>query len=211
MKIWWRGHASFLIETEGKKIVTDPFNAELGYPMASIKADIVTVSHEHWDHNAVESIQGQPHVIRGAGTTEAAGICFKGIESYHDRSAGRERGINTIFKMSAEGMQLVHLGDLGQSLSAQQLQEIGEVDILFVPVGGRYTLDAGEAAGVINMLQPKITIPMHFATPHLSFALAPVEEFTSRYDRVIKMPCLEVQACDLGMETRIIVLDYLCS
>jgi L-ascorbate metabolism protein UlaG (beta-lactamase superfamily) len=209
VKIRWRGHASFLIEAEGKKIVTDPFNAELGYPLALLEADLVTVSHEHWDHNAVETIGGQPQVIRGPGASTVGGIDFKGIATFHDRSRGRERGPNTVFKIFAEDLNLVHLGDLGHILSTEQVREIGTVDILLLPVGGRYTLDAAEAVQVVNLLQPKIVIPMHFATPHLSFALAPLEEFTSHYDQIIKKPYLEVHPDELGQGLRIIVLEYL--
>jgi len=208
MKIRWRGHSSFIIETEDKIVVTDPFNADYGYPMTPVTADIVTVSHDHRDHNAVATIDGQPRIILGTGTVEMEGISITGIASYHDGNAGRERGLNTIFKISAEGLGLVHLGDLGQMLSAQQVREIGSVDVLLVPVGGRYTIDAGEAVGIVQTLQPKIVIPMHFATPHLSFALAPVEEFISHYDTVIKKPYLEVNSYNLGLDQRIIILDY---
>lgn len=208
MRIRWRGHASFIIETGNKTIVTDPFNAEYGYPVTPVTADIVTVSHDHRDHNAVATIDGQPRIILGTGTAELAGISIIGIASFHDHGAGQERGLNTIFKIYAEGLNLVHLGDLGQSLSTQQVREIGNVDILLVPVGGRYTIDAAEAFEIVSTLAPKIVIPMHYATPHLSFALAPVEEFIAHYDTVIKKPYVEVNSDNLGMDTRIIILDY---
>jgi len=210
MRIRWRGHASFIIETENKTIVTDPFSADYGYPVTAVTADIVTISHDqHRDHNAVGTVLGQPQVILGIGKFELEGISITGIASYHDHSAGRERGANTIFKISAEGLGLVHLGDLGQKLSDQQVREIGNVDILMVPVGGRYTIDAEEAVGIVSALQPKLVIPMHYATPHLSFTLAPVEEFISHYDMVIKKPYLEVNSGNLGLNTRIMILDYL--
>jgi len=209
VKIRWRGHASFLIEAEGKQIVTDPFNAELGYLLTPLEADLVTVSHEHWDHNAVETIGGHPQVIRGTGTVTAGGIDFKGIATFHDRHQGRERGPNTVFKISAEGLNLVHLGDLGHMLSTEQVQAIGAVDVLLLPVGGRYTIDAAEAVQVVKLLQPQIVIPMHFATAHLSFTLAPLEEFTTHYDKIIKKPYLEVHLPELGQGLKIIVLDYL--
>ena len=210
MKIKWRGHASFLIEAGSKKIITDPFHEEYGYPMKHVVADIVTVSHEHRDHNAVETVAGQPRIIRGFGTVVTNdGIIIKGIASFHDMHQGRERGQNTIFKISTEGINLVHLGDLGQPLSAGQVQEIGKVDILLLPIGGRYTIDAAEASQIVSLLQPRVVIPMHFGTPHLSFKLAPLEEFTARYDKIIKKPSLEFQASDLGQEMKIIVLDYL--
>ncbi len=209
MKIKWRGHASFLIEVGSKKIITDPFNESYGYPMNPVTANFVTVSHEHRDHNAVETVGGQPQIIRGCGTMTYDGIIIKGIGSFHDKHQGQERGQNTIFKISTEDINLVHLGDLGQLLSAGQVQEIGEVDILLLPIGGRYTIDAGEASQIVSLLQPRVVIPMHFGTPHLSLKLAPLEEFTARYDRIIKKPSLEIQASDLGTEMKIIVLDYL--
>ncbi len=210
MKISWRGHASFIIEADNQTIITDPFNAYVGYPMTPVTADIVTVSHDqHRDHNAVETVQGQPRIIMGTGTVELDGISIKGIASFHDQNQGRERGLNTIFKISAEGINLVHMGDLGQILNTQQMQEIGAVDILLLPVGGKYTINAEEAYQTVNMLQPKIVIPMHFATAHLSFVLAPVEEFTTRYDQIIKKPSLEVHSTDLGTDMKIIMLDYL--
>lgn len=209
MKIWWRGHASFIIEADGKRIVTDPFNAKLGYPLAPPKADIVTVSHEHWDHNAVEAVRGRPRIIRGAGTTVIDGITLEGIASHHDRKSGRERGTNTIFKLVTEGLRLVHLGDLGHPLTASQVEQIGPVDILMVPVGGIYTIDADDAVALVYELQPKVVIPMHFSTPHLTFSLEPLEKFTSAYDQIVKKPCLEIGLDDLGKQTRVIVLDYL--
>ncbi|MEQ8200595.1 MAG: MBL fold metallo-hydrolase [Syntrophomonadaceae bacterium] len=211
MKIWWRGHSSFIIQAEGKKIVTDPFEAKVGYPLKPLKADIVTVSHDHWDHNAVDTIQGRPHIVRNIGNTDIGGIKLQGIASFHDHKGGRERGPNIIFKITAEGLALVHLGDLGHPLDRAQVEQIGQVDILLVPVGGTYTIDAGEAAALVVALRPKIVIPMHFSTPHVSFTLAPLERFTSYYDQVIKKPYLETGAEDIGSQTRVIVLDYLSS
>lgn len=209
MKIWWRGHSSFCIEAAGHKIITDPYDFKLGYPIVPTKADIVTVSHDHWDHNAIETILGNPQIIMDPGISETAGIRLQGMASFHDGQEGRERGPNIIFKITADGLVLVHLGDLGHMLTDQQILEIGLVDVLLVPVGGIYTIDAHQAVSIVNKLQPKVVIPMHFNTPHLSFHLAPVEEFTFYYDQVIKKPNLEVSADQLTLPTRIIVLDYL--
>ncbi len=211
MRIKWRGHASFLIELAGKELVTDPFDEELGYPLSPLTADIVTISHDHWDHNAPETIQGNPLIVKGSGVTEIDGITLRGVDSWHDAKEGRKRGPNTIFKISAEGIDLVHLGDLGHLLSAGQEEDIGAVDILLIPVGGEFTIDADQAVEVAARLQPKIVIPMHYATPHLSFELAPLEKFTAHYDQVVKKPCLEVNPGDWGTATKIVVLDYLCS
>lgn len=209
MKITWLGHSSFMIEAGGKKIVTDPFGAKYGYPLLPVEADLVTVSHEHGDHNAVENIGGQPRIIRGTGEVKLGGIEFKGIATYHDRSRGHERGLNTVYKISAEGINLVHLGDLGHVLTPEQVKEIGQVNILMIPVGGKFTIDAGEAFTVVEQLKPDIVIPMHYSTPHLTLELAPVENFTSRFDQVVKKPYLELDANDLNKATKVIILDYL--
>lgn len=209
MKIRWRGHASFFIETGGVSIITDPFNKELGYPLSSEKADIITISHEHWDHNASETVEGDPQIIRGSGEFKVKDLLIKGIKSYHDKNEGKDRGSNTIYKICSEGISLLHLGDLGHILSPDQLKEIGYVDLLLLPVGGTFTIDAAEAEQIVESLKPKVVIPMHFNTPHLSFELAPVEDFTSRYEKVIKKAFVEIYKEDLTGEMKIIILDYL--
>lgn len=210
MLIKWLGHASFKISSQGIDIITDPINENSGYPMFPRSADIITISHQHWDHNAVECITGPAKVIEGPGQHQIEGVLINGINAYHDDQQGRERGSNTIFKICAEGINLVHLGDLGHVLSLEQVEEIGRTDILLLPVGGRYTVGAEQACEIVELLQPQFVIPMHFQTRHLSFSLAPVEKFISRYERVLKLPCLEIEAKDLDQEEpRIIVLDYL--
>ncbi len=208
MKIWWRGHSSFVIETLGKKIVTDPYGSYVGYPMIPITADIVTISHEHRDHNDVPSVSGNPLVFRGTFETEIDGIFIRGVNTFHDASGGQERGPNKVFIISSEGLQLVHLGDLGQSLSPQQVQEIGPVDILMIPVGGKFTIDAVGAAAVVQALKPKITIPMHYLTPFVTLPIEPVDKFTSLYNKVVRKPFLEVDAGSLGQEMQVVLLEY---
>lgn len=209
MIIKWLGHACFLLETSGKKLVTDPFDAGMGYQPYTEKVDIVTVSHEHYDHNAVDTLSGNPRIIRETGPITVNGINILGISSYHDDKQGRARGSNTIYKISSENLDVLHLGDLGHILTDQQLKEIGNVDILLVPVGGTYTVDAEAAYEIVEQLQPKIIIPMHFLTPDVVLKeLAPVEAFTAKFPRVIKKPFLEISKEALIPETRIIVLDY---
>ena len=210
MLIKWLGHASFNISSRGIDIITDPINEKSGYPMFPRSADIVTISHQHWDHNAVECISGPAKVIEGPGQHQAEGVLIYGINAFHDDQQGRVRGTNTIFKICTEGINLVHLGDLGHVPSLEQVEEIGQTDILLLPVGGRYTVGAEKAYEIVELLQPKLVIPMHFQTPHLSFSLAPLEKFISRYEQVLKLPCLEIEAKDLKQEEPgIIVLDYL--
>lgn len=207
MKISWRGHASFLIEVEGKRIVTDPFPERIGLPLKPLAADFVTLSHEHWDHNAFDTVAGKPQIIRG--TLDAGTIKFRGIPVFHDKHQGQERGSNTVIKISAAGLNVVHLGDLGHVLTPEQVEKIGRVDILLIPVGGRYSIDAGEAVQVVDQLQSRIVIPMHFSMPGVSVNLAALENFTGRYDQVIKKPFLEIDNSQPGDDLRIIVLDYL--
>jgi L-ascorbate metabolism protein UlaG (beta-lactamase superfamily) len=209
VKITWLGHASFIIETDGRKIVTDPFGEPAGYPVWGPEGDIVTVSHDHWDHNAVEVVKGNPRVIKGNGLFEVDGIQFKGVAAFHDKANGQERGAVTIYRIFSEDISLVHLGDLGHVLTQEQVKEIGQVNILLAPVGGKFTIDAAEAVIIVEQLKPDIVIPMHYNTPHLSFELAPVEDFTARFDQVVKKPYLELNANDLKKATKVIVLDYL--
>jgi len=207
--IKWLGHASFLLESTGIKVLTDPFNAEIGYQPCKEKIDIVTISHEHWDHNAVDILVGSPRIIRETGLYTIDGINILGISSYHDKKQGQERGYNTIFKISSENLDILHLGDLGHVLTDRQLLEVGNVDILLVPVGGRYTVDADAAYEIVEQLQPQIIIPMHFLTADVSLKeLAPVEAFTAKFPRIIKKPFLEISKQTLAPELRVIVLDY---
>ncbi len=209
MIIKWLGHASFLLESSGIKLLTDPFDAEIGYQPCSEKVDIVTVSHEHWDHNAVDILAGNPRVIRETGSFAIDGINILGTSTYHDKKQGQERGHNIIYKISSEDLDVLHLGDLGHVLTDRQLLEVGNVDILLVPVGGRYTVDADAAYEIVEQLQPQIIIPMHFLTADVSLKeLAPVEAFTAKFPRIIKKPFLEISKQTLAPELRVIVLDY---
>lgn len=209
MNITWLGHASFIIETGGKKIITDPLNETVGYPCWGPEGDIVTCSHDHWDHNAVETVQGNPRIIREPGLFELEGMRIKGIPAFHDQTKGKSRGAITIFQIYSEGLSLVHLGDLGHVLTEAQVKEIGKVNILLIPVGGKFTVDAAEAFTIVQQLKPNIVIPMHYGTPHLSFELAPVEDFTRRFDQVVKKPYLTIKAEDLTKENNVVVLEYL--
>ncbi|NLW91823.1 MAG: MBL fold metallo-hydrolase [Syntrophomonadaceae bacterium] len=208
MKITWLGHASFLIESGNHRIVTDPFAERVGYPIYTGKVDIVTVSHDHYDHNAVELLQGQPQVVNKSGNFLVDGVEISGLDTWHDKKQGNERGHNTIFKIMTEGLSILHLGDIGHVLPPELVASLGRVDILMVPVGGKYTVDAGEAYSIAEMINPKIIIPMHFQTPPCTIDLAPVEGFTMKYNRVIKLPYLLLEEGDLNNRSGVIILDY---
>jgi L-ascorbate metabolism protein UlaG (beta-lactamase superfamily) len=183
MTIKFLGHASFLLTSQdGLRIITDPykpgcFDGGIKYDPITEEADIVTISHEHDDHNCTD-IQGNPVFVRGAGKKELKGVPIEGTDVFHDTSGGKERGANTVFKMTIDGIKIVHLGDLGHPLSDQAVKNIGAVDILFVPVGGYFTIDAAAAETVIEKLNPKIVVPMHFKTEKCGFPIASVNEFT---------------------------------
>ncbi|MGB6874254.1 MAG: MBL fold metallo-hydrolase [Dehalococcoidia bacterium] len=180
MKVKWLGHSCFLVtSTGGVRIITDPYIVGEGINYSPIKetADIVLVSHGHDDHSNVSAVQGKPEVVKGGGTKTAKGIQFRGIAAYHDASQGEQRGPNTVFCFDVDDVRLCHLGDLGHMLSPGQIAEIGAVDILFVPVGGFYTIDAPVASRVCDKLKPKVVIPMHFKTPRCAYPIAGVEDF----------------------------------
>ena len=180
MKISWLGHSCFRIEDgSGRVVVTDPFDEAVGYPLPKTKADVVTISHDHHDHNNVRTLKGNPAVVRGPGKKAAAGIEFRGIASYHDDQGGKRRGKNTIFYFEMDGIRVCHLGDLGHLLSEEDAAALGEVDVLMIPVGGVYTLDAGGAKKVVGQIRPKVVIPMHFMTPALTFEVDPPDRFLS--------------------------------
>ncbi len=199
MKIKWYGHASFLITSDtGKKIITDPYepggyDGALAYGGIPDVADIVLISHDHPDHNFLQGLKGNPEVIKGPGRHTAQGIVFKGIHTYHDTSQGKERGENTIFCFTLDDIKLCHLGDLGHSLSAKEIEQIGDLDVLMIPVGGFYTIDAGKATEVINSLKPRMVIPMHFKTAKCGFPIATVDDFVAGKDNVKRLDISELE------------------
>ncbi len=211
MKVKWLGHSCFLITSEkGTKLITDPYAVGGGINYSPIKesADIIIVSHDHGDHNNVSAVQGQPQIIKGSGIKNVSGIEFKGIATYHDKSQGKERGGNTVFCFTVDGIRLCHLGDLGHLLSQEQIASVGDVDILFIPVGGFFTIDAAEASQVCTQLRPKVIIPMHFKTPKCAYPISDVNSFLKGKERVRKWDTSEIefQAGKLPAESEIIVL-----
>lgn len=183
MKIAWYGQACFRLTIKIKNgdkitIITDPFSKDVGLKPPRGSADIITVSHDHYDHNNVKNISGDPFIIEGPGEYDVKGIFIKGIYSFHDNSKGEERGSNAIYVIKAEEMKICHLGDLGQNeLSSAQLDQIGDVDVLMIPVGGTYTINGSEAVQIINQIGPKIVIPMHYKIPKLNIKLNNVDKF----------------------------------
>lgn len=204
------GHAKFLIELEnGLRIVTDPYDATCGYPVTPVPADVVLVSHGHHDHNAVETIPGQPRVIDAAGEYDLGeGVRIVAVEAFHDDAQGAKRGRTLLFSIRAEGLNAVHLGDLGHLPTAEQCVALGEVDVLMVPVGGHFTIDAAQAKETARLLHARVVLPMHYKTAaNAGWPIAPVENFTALYDQ----PCeevnlLRVAAGDMMCQPKVAVL-----
>jgi len=212
MKLKWLGHSCFLVTSEtGLRIITDPYpqGSGLNYSPINGAADIVTVSHDHFDHNNVSSVPGKPEVITGSGVKNVKGIQFKGIATHHDESQGKERGINTIVCFSMDGIKLCHLGDLGHRLSKEQIAEIGAVDILFIPIGGVFTIDAKMASTVSDDLKPKVVIPMHCKTHKCDWPLNTIEDFLAGKKNVKKLNSSETEfkTSKLPEATEIMVLQ----
>lgn len=208
MQLKWLGHACFLLTTrEGTKIVTDPFDATVGYPLPQVVPDIVTVSHQHFDHNAVGVLKGNPTVVEGTGARQIKGVNIRGIATFHDKKQGAERGPNTVFVIEADGITVCHLGDLGHPLDGRKLQEIGPVDVLLVPCGGTYTIDADEAAALVKAMKPRVAVPMHYKTEYLKFPITPVDNFLRHFPAAERRTLLELSPDNLPAPTAVVVLD----
>lgn len=178
MEITWLGHASFLIkDSKGRTLITDPFDSTVGYETYKESANVITISHHHFDHDYIKEIKGNPEIVDKVGFFYACDIPINGIPSYHDKAKGAKRGENIIYVFKMDDYSLCHLGDLGHSLTNNDIDAIGDVDILFIPVGGNFTVDGDEAAQIAKLINSKIIIPMHYKTPALSFPIEGVEKF----------------------------------
>jgi len=205
MIVTWLGHSCFFLKSnEGLSLLLDPFHeSEVGYAMPPTRADIVIISHDHLDHNNVDAAGSGAEVIYGPGEYFCRGMEILGIKSYHDAQRGKLLGINTIFCFALDCIRVCHLGDLGHPLSRAQVKNIGAVDLLFLPVGGRYTIDAVGANKVMSQLHPAVTLPMHFQTPALSFELDPVDDFLKGKSPVKLQERLILAKEDLSDEGRL--------
>ncbi len=214
MKLQWIGHACFRIEaSDGTVIIIDPYDESVPYKAPEGPADIVLSTHDHFDHNAVDRVKGNPKVIRGVGEWEVKGIRIRGIPAYHDEKGGKDRGRITIFRISVDGVELVHFGDLGHVISAEQQRPLQDVEVALIPVGGYYTIGPREALEVIKMLPNlKIIVPMHFKTdPVKDWPIEPVDEFL----KVVDLPVKKIGASEveitkekLPQDREVWVLEY---
>lgn len=213
MKIKYIGHSCFLVTTDnGTRIVTDPYepgsyDGAVKYRPVGEDADIVLVSHSHPDHNHLDSVSGSPRVIDQAGTSSADGIDILGVSTYHDTSEGSERGSNIIFRIEADGLTLCHLGDLGHLLDDATAHHLRPVDILMLPVGGFFAIGSEEADPIIEALQPGLVIPMHFKTEGVDFPIAPVDDFLSGREGVVREGSSEVEVTASNLPKGVLVLE----
>lgn len=177
MEICWFGQSCFEIKSDVGTIITDPYSDKIGFILPQLSADILTISHDHYDHNAKAKVNAKK-IIASPGEYEAGKVKILGILSDHDNSNGAERGKNIIFRFLLEEISILHLGDFGAAkLTDIQLNEIGTIDILMIPVGGKYTIDVREAVDLIKSIDPKIIIPMHYKIPGLDIDINPVDDF----------------------------------
>lgn len=207
MRIQWLGHACFLLESGNRRLLTDPFDATVGYPLPRVTVDYVTVSHQHHDHNHVAALPGNPRIIDRPGRYVLDGLEVNGIPTFHDGERGAKRGPNTVFVMECEGLRVCHLGDLGHLPGSDQVAAIGKVDVLCIPVGGFYTINAAEAVETARTLAPAVILPMHYKTDYIDFPIAPVEDFTKHFAQVERLPALEITAPVKDRGPRVVVLD----
>jgi L-ascorbate metabolism protein UlaG (beta-lactamase superfamily) len=182
MYIQYFGHSCFKLTGKDSKgenvaLVLDPFSKDCGLKVPHLEADVLAISHSHRDHNNIDAVKGNPYVIDTAGEYDVKDIFIQGFDSFHDDKEGKERGGNIIYRISIEDVVITHLGDLGQVLNTKQLESLEGTDILLIPVGGKYTLDAKKAVEVINQIEPRMVIPMHYKTAEAKFDISGVESF----------------------------------
>lgn len=212
MKIKYLGHACFKITTDrGIRIMTDPFDETVGYKLPTEEVDIVTTSHDHFDHGNIDAPTGNFEVVSKVGNFYVKDIPIMGLHTYHDKEEGKKRGSNIIYIFEIDDLRVCHLGDLGHMPTNDQIDKIGDIDVLLIPVGGVYTIDSEEATEVIDMIKPRIVIPMHYKTKDLEFDLGILENFTRHYDNVERVDKQEIEITKDDINNggkRIIVLNY---
>jgi L-ascorbate metabolism protein UlaG (beta-lactamase superfamily) len=209
MIITWQGQSCFKIQDkigpDGVVLVTDPFSKETGLKVPNFEADIITVSHDHADHNNVSALRGTPFIIDCAGEYDYKGILVEGIDSFHDEKKGEERGGNIMYRIEVDDISVAHLGDLGTVLDNTQLEKLVGTDVLLIPVGGKYTLDAKKAVEVISQIEPRIVIPMHYKMEGVKDDLDPIEKFikeiglTPSYEEKLKISKKDLPVEDMEL------------
>lgn len=212
MKIQYLGHSSFLLtESTGTSIVTDPYNS-IGYQFPTVISKAVTISHQHYDHNNSRDVAGNPLIFDKEGTYDLDGVEITGIKSFHDDEGGAIRGENIIFKFRMDGLDICHMGDIGESCSAELLERILPIDILLIPVGGKGTIDSAQAKEYVDRIMPEIVIPIHYKTKDLKMDIEKPGDFLDCFESDEVEYCeentLEFFRDDLsGEHTKVILME----
>ena len=210
MEITWLGHSCFRIKGKEVVVVTDPCSPDTGYTLTKVQADLVTISHNHPGHAYLEAMQEGYKVIKGPGEYEAKDVYVTGLPAYHDAEQGKKSGKNTIYVIEMEGVTLCHLGDLGHPLSPEVTGEIGNINVLFIPVGGNPTLAASAAADLVRNLNPGFAVPMNFKTAAEKNEIDFPEKFLKELgikDLAVQ-PKLIVTRTTIPASTQVVLLDY---
>lgn len=211
MKIEYLGHSSFkLTESTGTSVVCDPYDESVGYEYPEVSADAVTISHHHYDHDKVAAVKGKPEVIDKECSHDLPGVEINAIRSFHDGQRGKKRGENLIFKFRMDGIDICHLGDLGEACSSELIDVLLPVNVLLIPVGGTYTIDAEMAKEYVDRIMPDVVVPMHYREKGCKLDIDKVDEFIELFDEdcveEIEGNELELMRSDLnGEQTKVVV------
>ena len=210
MDVTWLGHGCFRLRGRGAAVVTDPYPPAIGLKLQRMDADLVTVSHDHEDHNYTQVVRDGAYEIRGPGEYEVAGVSVVGLPTYHDAEKGAKQGRNTVYLIEIDDVRVCHLGDLGHKLGDAEAEAVASPDVLLIPVGGRTTMNGEQAAEVVRQLEPRYVIPMHYAIPGLKLELDPVDRFLKEMGTTASeaQPKLSVQKSSVAeYETKVVLLE----
>jgi L-ascorbate metabolism protein UlaG (beta-lactamase superfamily) len=209
VEITWLGHSCFRIKGSQAVVITDPFPPDIGYKLGDPAADVVTISHWHPSHSYYQGVKGEPRIVKGPGEYEIAGVLILGLATFHDSVKGQTRGKNTVYLMEIDGLAVCHLGDIGHLLGDDAIEEMGNVDILMLPVGGVSTIVPAMAAEIIRKVDPKVVIPMHYKTPAISRDLEPVDDFLKEMGmgQIEPKAKLNVTKSNLPISTQVFTLN----
>jgi L-ascorbate metabolism protein UlaG (beta-lactamase superfamily) len=208
LDVTWLGHGCFRLRGRSAAVVTDPYPPAIGLKLQRLDADIVTVSHAHDNHSYTQAVR-EAYEIRGPGEYEVAGVSVIGIPTYHDAEKGARHGRNTVYLFEIDDLRVCHLGDLGHKLDDAEAETVAAPDVLLVPVGGRTSINAAEAAEVVRQLEPRYVVPMHYAIPGLKITLDPIDKFLKEMGltAVEPQPKLTVQKSSGEYDTKVVLLE----
>ncbi len=209
MEIIWFGYSCFRLKGKNTTVITDPCPPSLGYTLGQPSASIVTVSHNHPDHNYIEGVTGDPRLVSRPGEYEIGGVLIIGVPTFHDDEKGFVHGKNNVYAIEVDDVNICHMGDLGHPLTAKQIEDLGTIDVMLVPVGGGTTISASQAAALVRSIEPKIVIPMHYKIPALTKELDGLDKFIKEMGltETVPQPKIVVNKSTLPLTTQVVVLS----